>query len=335
MTEPSFLFELSGEHPTLPGAEASSCVVAECGPRQVLAEGPGYLVCRFPQDRMDRIAGRIALTHRMGRYLGSCTPDGLREFLVTLSIPEGSVAVRAKRYQHHLRSVETSDVVEKVGGALAKKTEVNLEDPDVEVRIVMSDALHFFISDRTVDRRAFERRKVALRPFFSPISLHPRYARALVNLAQVQEGESVLDPFCGTGGILLEAGLIGARVFGSDVSEAMIEGCKENMRHFGVRWEEMRAIDIGEIATAFGPVDAVVTDPPYGRYATTKKELPRRLYERAISAAAEVIRAGGSLGAVFPIPCALRPPSLELRETHSQRVHRSLTRHYCLFTRRP
>ncbi|MBM4237061.1 MAG: methyltransferase domain-containing protein [Euryarchaeota archaeon] len=335
MTEIAFLFELSGEHPTLPRAEAISCVEAECGTRDILAEGPGYLICRFSRDRLDGIGERIALTHRIGPYLGSCTPDGLKDFLSSISIPEGSAAVRVRRFGHHLSSVNTSDVVGKVGGALAKKTEVNLEDPDIEVRVIMSDALHFFISDRIVDRRAFERRKVALRPFFSPISLHPRYARALVNLARVREGESVLDPFCGTGGILIEAGLIGARVFGSDISEEMIEGCKENIRHFGVRWEEMRAIDIGEIAKSFGLVDAVVTDPPYGRSATTRREQPRRLYERAITAAAQVIRAGGSLGAVFPTPCAESPPLLELRETHSQRVHRSLTRHYCLFTRTP
>ena len=218
---------------------------------------------------------------------------------------------------------------------MAKHAKIDLESPEVEVRILMSDALQFFICDRQIDRKQFDERKVALRPFFSPISLHPRFARALVNLSRVRKGERLLDPFCGTGGIMIEAALIGARVIGSDISQEMIVGCKENMAHFDATWEDMKRVDVGSISDVFGKVDAVVTDPPYGRSATTNKEPPLDLHERALASMADALKEGGNLAVVFPEPCLKGRQDLELRETHSQRVHRSLTRHYCIFAKRP
>ncbi|MBC7108749.1 MAG: methyltransferase domain-containing protein [Methanomassiliicoccales archaeon] len=335
MTEDSFLFELSGEHPTLPRAEALACIRAECDQHSIIASGPGYLVCRFSTEKLNRIAYRLALSHRIGRYLGSCKPDELGEFVNRLELPSGTFCVRVKRHQQFMQEVDSLNVARKVGEILGKKKPVDLKSPDVELRVLLSDALHFFISDRVIDRKQYDQRKVALRPFFSPISLHPRYARALVNLSMVKANETLLDPFCGTGGILIEASLIGARVFGSDVSEEMIEGCKRNMRHFGANWEGMKAIDVGAITDEFDQIDAVVTDPPYGRSATTKKEPPKQLYERAIKAIGDVLKTNGHLSIVFPSPCHSTYDKLILQEIHTQKVHRSLTRHYCVFTRLP
>jgi len=202
------------------------------------------------------------------------------------------------------------------------------------VRILMSDALQFFISDRKIDRGQFEERKVALRPFFSPISLHPRFARALVNLSRIRKGGRLLDPFCGTGGIAIEAALVGAKVLGSDISQEMITGCMENMAHFGAAWEDMKRADVGHILDVFGKVDAIVTDPPYGRSATTNKEPPLDLHKRALTSMADALKEGGTLAVVFPELCHKGRKDLKLREMHIQRVHRSLTRHYCIFTKK-
>jgi len=47
----------------------------------------------------------------------------------------------------------------------------------------------------------------------------------MVNLSGARR--EVLDPFCGTGGVLIEAGLIGLEVYGFDIQQSMVEGCKE------------------------------------------------------------------------------------------------------------
>jgi tRNA (guanine10-N2)-dimethyltransferase len=164
------------------------------------------------------------------------------------------------------------------------------------------------------------------------VSLHPRYARALVNLTQVLEGQTLLDPFCGTGGLLLEAALMGVRALGSDASPEMIEGCRENMAHFGARWQRLEVLDIGEVAEAFGAVEAVATDPPYGRSASTRREPVRELHERGLRAVQDVLKPSRLAGVVLPYPCG-GTEGLRLEQEHVQRVHRSLDRHYCLLRR--
>ncbi len=334
MRETGFFFELSGEHHTLPRAEVFSCVRAEVGEVRGGYCGPGYQICSFPGSMLKPITDRLALVHRAGAYLGSCSPSELDDFLKELRVPEGSVAVRTRRFQKHFLRLSTEELTRRIGTAVSENREVDLETPDIEVRVLLSDALHFFISEVQIDRTQFEERKVANRPFFSPISLHPKFARALVNLTEVKRGQRLLDPFCGTGGILLEAALIGAKVFGSDISSEMVTGCKKNLDHFQADYEVIEAADVGEIRNIFPEMDAVATDPPYGRATSTNSESIESLYARGFSAMKEVLRPGGNLVMVFPHDCPPPPECLILREKHVQRVHKSLSRSYCKFQSR-
>jgi tRNA (guanine10-N2)-dimethyltransferase len=186
-----------------------------------------------------------------------------------------------------------------------------------------------------VDRGQYDARAVRFRPFFSPVSLHPRFARALCNLAGADKGARVADPFCGTGGLLLEAALLGADVRGGDLDPAKAEGSARTLAHFGLRGEFVTG-DVADTLARMAPLDAVVMDPPYGRASTTAREDRLALYRRALAAAAEAVRPGGRVAAVFPDEEApgLAPPGLALQQRHAQRVHRSLDRHYAVFVRR-
>ena len=340
MTDPEstktspYLFELSGEHPTLPYGEALACVEAECQAYNSLISGPGYGIFQIDHNKAPNIAKRIALTHRLGRYLGACDYSDLDLFLASLELPEGSISIRAKRVEKHQPEIDIPGLVRKCGGALTKGRVVDLENPDIPMRALVSDRLHFYIGDFEVDRKQFDIRKVGERPFFCPISLHPRYARTLVNLTRVRSGQTILDPFCGTGGILLEASMIGAKVLGSDIAEDMVGGCVANLNHFQAVFDRIDVSDIGDIASVFGKVDVVATDPPYGRSASLWKEGKTSLYGRAMDAFVDTVRSGGRVGVVFPGPLDHLRDELDLTEFHIQRVHRSLSRHYFFFTRK-
>ena len=145
-------------------------------------------------------------------------------------------------------------------------------------------------------------------------------------------GQRLLDPFCGTGGVLIEAASIGVKAIGSDISPKMVEGCKENLEHFNLEWEKIEVSDIGDIESSIGRVDSVATDPPYGRATSTMREPLGDLYKRAFCSMTEVLGPGSGIGVVLPRECPPHP-GLELREHHDQKVHRSLTRHYCIFSR--
>ena len=51
----------------------------------------------------------------------------------------------------------------------------------------------------------------------------------------IKKGELLLDPFCGTGGSLMEGGLIGARVVGTDVDWNMKNGAAINCEYLGIK----------------------------------------------------------------------------------------------------
>jgi tRNA (guanine10-N2)-dimethyltransferase len=329
-----YFFELSGEHPTLPAAEAYSCCAAEFDYFQYTAVGPGYSIIGFDPKRLGDVASRLALTHRVGRYLGSCGPGDVEKLASELELPPGSIAVRAKRYQENHPGLDLHQLASRVGAVVTKGRKVDLAHPEVELRVLVSDRVYFYLSEATIDRTVFERRKVAERPYFSPISLHPKYARALVNMSLVKRGGRLLDPFCGTGGILIEAASMGVKACGSDISPEMVEGCMRNMEHFGLPWDKIEVADIGDIAETFKDVDAVATDPPYGRATSTRREPIADLYARALPSIAAVLGRGSRAGVVLPNPCPEQHDGLELVHCHVQKVHRSLSRHYCVFRRR-
>jgi tRNA (guanine10-N2)-dimethyltransferase len=332
MSETKYLFELSGEHPTLPLAELEACLDV-AGPKcKVTARGSGYAICSLPAKKMDAVTSRIALAHRAGTYLGSCQPDEAGRFAEKLELPPGTIAVRVRRYQGEGSPDGANRIMHTIGTAVTQGRKTDLIHPDLKLRVLWSEQLHLYLDETLLDRKQFEERHVRSRPFFSPVSLHPRHARALVNLTRVKEGETLLDPFCGTGGILLEASLIGAKVIGSDISSEMIEGCEENMRHFGARFHRLEVLDIEDVPKEFLRVGAVATDPPYGRSSSTMKEPVRDLHARAFRAIGEVLSPRGFAGIVLPYSFT-GAERLGVVEEHVQRVHRSLDRHYCLLRR--
>ena len=60
--------------------------------------------------------------------------------------------------------------------------------------------------------------------------LPPKLARMMINLSGDTKPGSLWDPFCGTGTVLQEARLKGIDVYGSDLSQKMVDYATENMQ---------------------------------------------------------------------------------------------------------
>ncbi len=101
------------------------------------------------------------------------------------------------------------------------------------------------------------------KPYRTSSSLPSRLARALVNLVAGPGGQvdSILDPFCGSGSILLEAQALGLAALGMDNNFKMTGMTRRNLAHFGYRGEVLR----GDALTCPLRATAIVTDLPYGR----------------------------------------------------------------------
>jgi tRNA (guanine10-N2)-dimethyltransferase len=276
---------------------------------------------------------RLALSHNIDLFISSWDVADIADVLKPMRLEDGSFAVRAKRVQRSHEEMDLKDLERKVADSILGDNDVDLNNPKNEVRVMISNRVHIGVLKARIPRNTFEERKVQNRPYFSPISLHPRLARALVNLSRISSGQKLVDPFCGTGGVLMEASLVGAKAIGSDIVSEMVDGCKENLAKFNMENVAVHRSDVGEIGNLVSDVDAIATDPPYGKSATTNREDVKSLYERAYQAFSEVLKKGGHLSIVLPDSELIEMGKgyFKLKECHPHRVHRSLTRNFCVF----
>lgn len=67
--------------------------------------------------------------------------------------------------------------------------------------------------------------------------LPPKLAQIIANLSAVQPGQTVLDPFCGTGVVLQEALIMGASAYGTDLEQRMIDFSQVNLDWLNTKYD--------------------------------------------------------------------------------------------------
>ncbi len=326
-------FELTGEHPTLPRADALAALEAERVAIRRVSFSPTLLIVDAVRPTL-RSLRRVALS----RFVETVVAHGPWEHILQVA---GRFGLDGRRFRVRAHGpfepAEKALLERQVGALLARTGSVDLERAERDFRILRHGAELLLVEIRhAVERSAFEARKGARRGLSHPISLHPKFARALVNLSRCPVGGVLLDPFCGMGGIAIEAARLGIRVVASDFQEKMVRQTEAVLREFGPAARTFHA-DVGEVSNRLRTVDAIATDPPYGRSTTTRGEPVLRLYRRAFAAFRLVLRPHGYAAIILPSEEAVQigEEYFDLEERHSLRVHRSLTRTFCAFARRP
>lgn len=221
----------------------------------------------YTEQHPDRLR-RLGMTHEVIREID---PEKFR--------PNGSYAVRAENLTENEFNKEEieSDIGEKISGLT---NEVDLENPDTVLKVYNTEerlVIGEVVED--INRGLFKERSNEKRPFSSPISMDPILARVLVNLSEVSAGESVLDPFCGTGGILIEAGLCGILPKGLDIQEKMVSGTQKNLENYGILNHDIKQGDISEVDDIFDGYDVIITDLPYGKASQEENEAVDKFLE--------------------------------------------------------
>jgi tRNA (guanine10-N2)-dimethyltransferase len=219
-----------------------------------------------------------------------------------------------------------------IGGVLREKSrgvKVNLDRPDVTFLCIVSSrglllgkVTHSRVPGLIASRRPRKR------PVFHPSTMQPKLARCVVNLARPPERAILLDPFCGVGGILLEAVAIHCRAIGADADPRMVRGARTNLTHYGAEPFGLMIADATRIPMR--GVETIVTDPPYGREASTHGRRLHALMQEFLPAAYGVLSKKGHLCICCPselrIMSIARSAGFKLIEAHLLYVHRSLTR---------
>ena len=262
----------SQEHSTLPLAELNA--VMECeninGVVDAVCEGLVIINSLSPEycdDYYKILVKRLGYTHEIHEVIAKFDYNDIEEEIVSIDWSkyiDETFAVRVKRFNS---KIDTSATERKVGSLILSASEgikVNLDNPNSYIRFVIhKNDVYLAIRKYELNKKHFEEMKPHKRPFFYPGSMSPKLARCMVNLSKVKENELLLDPFCGTGGILIEGGFVGAKLAGSDVNWKMKNGTATNLDYCGFTNYRTFHLDVREL-NMYELVDAVVTDPPYG-----------------------------------------------------------------------
>ena len=133
------------------------------------------------------------------------------------------------------------------------------------------------------------------RAFISTTTMPADRALLMANLAQVQPNTTVLDPFCGSAGLLIASALLGAKTVGGDIDTELLSHQKYPLCYpasagrplrgteavsftdsftelgldsptllLGANIKDSQAINLYLEANQKQTYDAIVTDPPYG-----------------------------------------------------------------------
>ena len=339
-------FLLSGEHQTLPVSEVKAILEAEGHNYRILEKLTQVLRLEADPNSVKAIKFRSALTRiccqeifncdaKLSEILANIGSASLEEFI------EGdkSFAVRVRRVRGVTPELVRVELERKLGEKIlekVKKTRVDLSNPQKTFFGVLTDNRFVFgLKTAEIIPKPFSERRPRRRPFFHPTAMPAKLARVMVNLAQPRMGDLVLDPFCGTAGMLVEAGLIGCRVVGFDAKPHMLRGGLQNLLHYGIKPEGVAVADARYPPVA--KVDCIVTDPPYGRSASTLGTSTIRIVEDFLSAVGDTLPRGGRICMASPktirIADAGEKAGFKHIESHFVYVHRSLTREIVVFER--
>ncbi len=321
-----YVLELGGEDDDFAACEAASAAEGI----EPLASGLA-LARAVDAERLRTLAYTLRASEVVGQ--GAASVESARAILEAAPLDrEGTVAVRARDVRR-TAGIDTQRAERQLGAVLTDHGyAIDLDDPDHELRALFADdscTLGWFAVE---SRRGFGARAPTEKPFFQPGSMSPLLARALANIAGARPGATVVDPMCGTGGILVEAGLVGARVLGFDAQSKMARGAATNLAHYldGRATFTTAQADATSLPLADGVADAVVFDAPYGRQSKIEGDL--RAVVTGALAEANRVASGTVVVGDRPWTDAARAAGWTVETTFERRVHRSLTRHVAVLS---
>ena len=251
------------------------------------------------------------------------------------------------------------DLIEELLGCLPEfEIQINLKDPGITLHLLedyeheAGCLSHCYLG---ISLPCEERSKVMTefsikkRHFIGNTTMDPVLSAAMSNIARVDTGNLVLDPFVGTGGIVLLCAYHGGYCFGSDLDYKTVHGVSKPSRSglkghrrakdecirtnfythgFEERFLDVCVNDACDIFWKNGNIfDAIVTDPPYGiregikminseiklnsveSHASMQQNSPIEMFKNLVDFAAKHLKKGGRL--VFWMPSLTTLSSFE------------------------
>lgn len=136
--------------------------------------------------------------------------------------------------------------------------------------------------------------------------LPPKIARSMVNLVPLSpEGKLLVDPFCGSGRVLIEAAEIGFQIAGTDIVAKQVQDTTENLQSMNFSGK-IEVLDATHLSEKFNNIDTIVTEPFLGKSKFRPDEIRyivpglEKLYLGCLKDWLKALKPGGFIVMVFP-----------------------------------
>ena len=330
LPNPTAVISLRGWHPAIARAEASAMfpkgeIIRTDARRLLVVNGD----CNW--ENAHKMAGCECVL--VGG--GIAKWDTLEGFLELINAEKmDDMAVECWRHEGKI-PVATRDIEKHVGGAFHEEgSTFDLDNPKHRFGVVLDNSAGYvawgWMVGQGPGKHGWSAMRANKRPFFRPVSLEPRLARAAVNIAAGTKDGYVVDPMCGTGGILIESALTDRPTLGIDFDPVMVEGCQQNIDWAGVTAKVTR----GDATRYEFPKDlvAVVVDPPYGRNSPSDEKLIEDMLGNVLKQSNDC-----NLVVILPVEAGsenldeeihtdIKLPGFEIKTAFGIPVHKSLGR---------
>jgi tRNA (guanine10-N2)-dimethyltransferase len=306
---------ISGEDFNLAKAEIDSLIELAGADAKVIWFGQLAQI-ESTYDLTDFLLERAAMVREAGVIIGQGPlSDASLEWLsddalVTCVKPTGTFSIRTKSLAEERHVKQRERLSESLGARIRDLTNarVSLDNPDVRILVIIArNRTLVCVSKESKLRRELRLREPGKKLFFHPSMMNSQLARVICNLAGVKPKVTVLDPFCGGGGILCEATILGARVLGWDLNWRLIMGAMKNLTELSEKESSVIQADSRWPPLQAKKVDCIATDPPYGRTSSTRGAKARRLAQSFLEQTPGILKDGGRL-------CICGSQELEIKE---------------------
>lgn len=290
-----------------------------------LSDHPGYeLDGRVMTSEAKFDFERLAYSHKVLELIGKISSLSELNKINLQKYYKQNFSVRIIRIPSHLHPEYNEKKLGSMVWELLKNPKVDLTDTQTKFVFIFTQK-NIFVCKEIIDldKKSMKERDAKFRPGFHPSTMNSGFARAIVNLSSIKPKEILMDPFCGVGGILLEAGSLNCKLIGYDINEDMIDKCRDNFKFYKTKNFKIK---VGDALKVKGKVDAIVTDLPYGRHSSLHGKKIDSLYDEFVKHSLFLLKSNGKLVIVMPSSINVRYKGFSLKTTILHRIHKGLTR---------
>ncbi len=244
----------------------------------------GRVSIKVPKSQINKIFTLRSIEHiiqLIKTFKIKAHPNGLNQIyneVYDCNIPLNSTfRVTCERIgKHDFTSINVQRVA---GQALVDKyrKKVDLKNPETIVRV---DVIHdLCIIGIQITRKSLRIRYPKVFHHYS--ALNPIIAYAMLRLANVKPGDKILDAFCGSGTIIIEAAQVWENLdlLGIDISPKSVEGAWKNSEAAGVKDKVKFLVGDSTKLKNFLPenwkFDKVISNLPFGIRSSRLKIIPK------------------------------------------------------------